>query len=76
VVGSCDTSDDMRLTSLSGVRWLVPFGTYAVFEPADCVIGDDYSATGAMLITTDFEAGVLLFSATLRIGTKTLASGK
>jgi hypothetical protein len=29
-----------------------------------------------MLITTDFDAGVLLFSATLRTGTKTFASGK
>jgi hypothetical protein len=29
-----------------------------------------------MLITTDLDAGVLLFSATLRTGTKTFASGK
>jgi hypothetical protein len=29
-----------------------------------------------MLITTDFDTGVLLFSATLRTGTKTFASGK
>jgi hypothetical protein len=29
-----------------------------------------------MLITTDFDAGVLLFNATLRTGTKTFASGK
>ena len=29
-----------------------------------------------ILITTDFEAGVLLFSATLRTATKTFVSGK
>jgi hypothetical protein len=29
-----------------------------------------------MLITTDFDTGVLLLSATLRTGTKTFASGK
>ena len=29
-----------------------------------------------ILITTDFDAGVLLFSATLRTGTRTFASGK
>lgn len=34
------------------------------------------SQTGLILITTDFEAGVLLFSATLLIGTSTFASGK
>src|SRR5712692_10142939 len=32
--------------------------------------------TARKLITTDFDAGVLLLSATLPIGTKTFASGK
>ena len=34
------------------------------------------STDGRILITTDFETGVLLLSATLRTGTSTLVSGK
>lgn len=39
---------------------------------------DDYSesSAGRILITTDFDAGVLLLSAKLRKGTSTLVSGK
>lgn len=33
-------------------------------------------ADGRMLMTTDFETGVLLLSATLRTGTNTFVSGK
>src|ERR1051326_3428709 len=38
--------------------------------------GSSVSEFALILITTDFETGVLLFSATFRTGTKTFASGK
>jgi hypothetical protein len=37
---------------------------------------DSQTYAGRREITTDFDAGVLLFSATLRTGTNTFASGK
>jgi hypothetical protein len=41
-----------------------------VFSSVREVMFADSSIAGRMLITTDFETGVLLFSATLRTGTK------
>ena len=42
----------------------------------NAIQADASSAAGLILITTDFETGVLLLSATLRRGTSTFVSGK
>jgi hypothetical protein len=45
-------------------------------DPENAPLQDAPGAHGATVITTDFEVGVLLTSATMPTGTSTLASGK
>jgi hypothetical protein len=53
-----------------------PADLLAVYPRTTRLNSGSPSTEGRMLITTDFETGVLLLSATLRSGTSTLVSGK